>query len=150
MNINNIITLLRDWANTAGVPQSHLLNEAALRIETEARLADELAEALSVLSAAGEKLLAVTPSPMAGTEVDAAVDGWEDALLHTLILWKWRQSRTGDSLPRDNTFELSNVVDALLERPFRGSSDQRRDRLYGDEWAAVHDALDAFEAVRER
>ena len=43
---------------------------------------------------------------------------------------------------------LDAVVQALVARPFRGSSLERRDRMYGSDWEAVHDALDALEARR--
>lgn len=108
MNINNIIILLRDWAGTAGVPSEHLLNEAASRIETEARLADELAEVLGSLAEAGEKLLKAVATGDAGT----AVRDWEQAYVGTLLLWKWRQHRVGDALPKltdDGWDVLENV-----------------------------------------
>lgn len=34
---------------------------------------------------------------------------------------------------------------ALLDGPFRGD---RRDRMYGSDWAEVHNALDAYEEAR--
>jgi hypothetical protein len=40
---------------------------------------------------------------------------------------------------------LRAVVDALVARPFRGSKNERRYRMYGSDWEAVHDALDALE-----
>lgn len=43
---------------------------------------------------------------------------------------------------------LRAVVDALIARPFRGTSLERRDRMYGSDWEAVHDALDAWEEAR--
>jgi len=53
-----------------------------------------------------------------------------------------------DSLMHEAAAEierLSAVVNALLTRPFRGTSAERRDRMYGSDWDAVHDALDAYE-----
>jgi len=51
-----------------------------------------------------------------------------------------------DALARreDEVAELRAVVDALLDRPFRGTPAERRDRLCGTDWTAVHDALDAL------
>ena len=43
---------------------------------------------------------------------------------------------------------LRAVVDALVARPFRGTSVERRDRMYGSGWADVHDALDAWQEAR--
>jgi hypothetical protein len=45
----------------------------------------------------------------------------------------------------DEIARLSAVVDALRARPFRGTSAERRHRMYGSDWDAVHDALDFYE-----
>lgn len=49
----------------------------------------------------------------------------------------------------DTIERLQAVVDALLERPFRGTSAERRGRMYGSDWDAVHTALDALENYRD-
>lgn len=48
----------------------------------------------------------------------------------------------------DEIERLRAVVDALIARPFRGTSLERRDRMYGSDWEAVHDALDAWQEAR--
>lgn len=48
----------------------------------------------------------------------------------------------------DEIERLRAVVDALVDRPFRGTSEERRFRLYGSDWSAVHDALDKWEEAR--
>lgn len=45
---------------------------------------------------------------------------------------------------------LQAVVDALVARPFRGTKNQRRQRMYGSDWEAVHDALDALEKFNKK
>jgi hypothetical protein len=37
---------------------------------------------------------------------------------------------------------------ALLNGSFRGNTNDRRDRMYGSGWEAVHDALDVYEETR--
>jgi hypothetical protein len=45
---------------------------------------------------------------------------------------------------------VDRLAGALLDRPFRGGSLLRRDRMYGSDWEDVHDALDAWESHRAR
>jgi len=62
----------------------------------------------------------------------------------------WRCELRQDEYRRgmeEEVTELRAVVDALLERPFRGTPAERRDRLYGSDWGPVHDALEAWEGV---
>jgi hypothetical protein len=43
---------------------------------------------------------------------------------------------------------LRSIVAATLNGPFRGTSEERRDRMYGSDWAEVQDALDRWEKSR--
>ena len=50
---------------------------------------------------------------------------------------------------RDEERALADkLARSLLDGSFRGNSSDRRDRMYGSGWAAVHDALDDWEEAR--
>jgi len=52
-------------------------------------------------------------------------------------------------IERDAAQALADqLARALLDGPFRGTANERRDRMYGSGWEAVHVALAAYEEAR--
>jgi hypothetical protein len=50
---------------------------------------------------------------------------------------------------RDTERALTDqLARSLLDGSFRGNINDRRDRMYGSGWEAVHNALDAYEKAR--
>lgn len=94
-------------------------------------MADDIVEELRAMAC---------PAGMAWTGDDPSNDhGHTECLLY---------HRAADEIERlkDEIERLRSVVDALVKRPFRGSSAERRVRMYGSDWEAVHDALDVWQA----
>lgn len=70
----------------------------------------------------------------------------DDAIMGWLRSCKCQRYGCMHKQAADEIELLRAVVDALTARPFRGTSSERRDRMYGSDWEPVHDALDALEA----
>lgn len=81
--------------------------------------------------------------------VDERADYYAVTQMSSTVARRWRTKYTQIMLLRDELFdELTNlraVVAALRARPFRGTREERRHRMYGSDWDDVHSALDRLE-----
>ena len=76
--------------------------------------------------------------------------GWVDRMDPSLLVL----TEAADEIERlrnerDTERALTDqLARSLLDGSFRGNTNDRRDRMYGSGWEAVHDALAAYEKAR--